>query len=221
MTIRHTNNLIRVLIVDDHPIVREGLAMLFQQKADLEVCGDADSLEAALQRIHQLKPDIAIVDISLKNSNGLDLIKQIKHMYPDLPVLVLSVHDESLYAERALRAGARGYIMKEELTDNVVQAIHHIMSGKLYLSHRMSETLLDKLVAKPKDERSPIESFSDRELMVFQLLGKGHSTKEIADILFVSPKTIQSYKSRIKEKLNIESSSALLQLAFQWNSEQE
>jgi len=215
------NSRIKVLVVDDHPIIRQGLSLLFSQKNDMEVCGEADNVETALEQIAALEPDIAIVDISLKDSNGLELIKQIKMQNKKLPVLVLSVHDESIYAERALRAGARGYIMKEELTDNVVIAIRQIMSGKLYLSSLMSEKMLDKLVQpSPGISESPVEKLSDRELEVFQLFGSGMSTKEIADKIHVSPKTVQSYRVRIKEKMNIEKTSELLKYAIQWVSKE-
>ncbi len=212
---------IKVLVVDDHPIIRQGLALLFSQKNDMKVCGEADSVETALEQIAVLEPDIAIVDISLKNSNGLELIKQIKSQNKNLPVLVLSVHDESIYAERALRAGARGYIMKEELTDNVVTAIRRIMRGKLYLSSQISEKMLDKLVTPfPDISESPVEKLSDRELEVFRLFGLGMSTQEIADKIHVSPKTVQSYRVRIKEKMNIEKTSDLLKYAIQWVSKE-
>ncbi len=215
------NSKIKVLVVDDHPIIRQGLSLLFSQKNDMEVCGEADNVETALEQITVLKPDIVIVDISLKDSNGLDLIKQIKIKKKNLPVLVLSVHDESIYAERALRAGARGYIMKEELTDNVVIAIRQIISGKLYLSNQMSEKMLDKLVKpSPGISESSVEILSDRELEVFRLFGLGMSTKEIADKIHVSPKTVQSYRVRIKDKMNIEKTSELLKHAIQWASKE-
>ncbi len=213
---------IRVLVVDDHPIVRQGLTLLFEQKGGLEVCGEAENDIQALEAIASMKPDIAIVDISLKESNGLELIKIIKDRYANLPVLVLSVHDESIYAERALRAGARGYIMKEELTEKVVDAIHRIMDDMVYLSDKMSARLLDKFVSRGTEgDASPVDCLSDRELEVFQLLGNGYRTQEIAEKMHVSPKTIQSYRARIKDKLNLESSSELLQHAFQWLHDQK
>ncbi|MFB3785774.1 MAG: response regulator [bacterium] len=207
----------RVLVVDDHPIIREGLALLFRQKMNLEMCGEAEDAEQTLAAIASRRPDIAIVDISLKNSNGLDLIRLLKERYPSLPVLVLSVHDESIYAERALRAGARGYIMKEELTDKVVVAIRHVLSGKIYLSPRMSEKLLTRYVGgQTPGRQSPMERLSDRELAVYQMIGQGLGTRDIAERMHISPKTVQSYRSRIKDKLQLGSSSDLLQHAVQW-----
>ncbi|RJP32294.1 MAG: DNA-binding response regulator [Candidatus Omnitrophota bacterium] len=211
---------INVLVVDDHPIVRQGLLLLFNQRDDMNVCGEAEDARQAMQAIAAFKPDIAIIDITLKDSNGLELIKQIKERYANLPLLVLSVHDESLYAERALRAGARGYIMKEELTNKVVDAVRLIVQGKIYLSAAMSEKMLNKLVRGDDNTASPLDRLSDRELEVFQLIGHGHQTHDIAETMHLSPKTVQSYRARIKEKLNLESSSELLQHAFQWVHEE-
>lgn len=207
----------RVLVVDDHPIVREGLALLFRQKKDLEICGEAEDAGQTLAAIAARPPDIAIIDITLKNSNGLDLIRLLKERYPSLPVLVLSVHDESIYAERALRAGARGYIMKEELTEKVVEAIHCVLNGKIYLSPRMSEKLLIRFVGSPlPDRESPVERLSDRELAVYQMIGQGLGTRDIAERMHISPKTVQSYRARIKDKLQLGNSSDLLQHAVLW-----
>ncbi|MBN2326133.1 MAG: response regulator transcription factor [Candidatus Omnitrophica bacterium] len=210
-----SSELIRVLVVDDHPIVRQGLTLLFAQQENIQVCAEAEDADQALEQIESARPDLAIIDISLKTSNGLDLIKLIRERYDLLPVLVLSVHDESLYAERALRAGARGYIMKEELTDNVIAAVQQIMQGKIYLSPTMSEKMLDRLSdhASQSDE-SLVQLLSDRELEVFRMIGEGQNTKEIAEKMNVSIKTIQSYRARIKEKLNLSSSSDLLKIAL-------
>lgn len=209
---------IKILIVDDHPIIRQGLSLFLNQKDDFEICGEAENEERAMNVIDQQKPNFVITDITLKDSNGLDLIKKIQQKYANLPVLVLSVHDESVYAERALRAGAKGYIMKEELTEKVVEAIWHILSGKIYLSEKMSERMLQKFIGKnlSTENHSPLEILSDRELKVFELIGSGRSTHEIAITLHISPKTVQSYRARIKEKLGLESSSDLLQHAFMW-----
>lgn len=204
-----------VLVVDDHPIVREGLRLLFAQKENIQVCGEAEDADQALEQIELAKPDLAIIDITLKTSNGLDLIKVIRERYELLPILVLSVHDESLYAERALRAGARGYIMKEELTDHVIAAVQLIMQGKIYLSPTMSEKMLDRLSGHvPQTDESLVQLLSDREFEVFRMIGEGHNTKEIAEKMKVSIKTIQSYRSRIKEKLHLSSSSELLKVAL-------
>ncbi len=210
-----------VFVVDDHPIVRQGLTLLFNQTADMKVCGEAEDANQALQQIACCRPDVAIIDITLKDSNGLDLIKDLKLRYSYLPILVLSVHDESIYSERALHAGARGYIMKEELTDQVVEAVRQIANGKIYLSAKMSERMLDKLASGSGSiEESPISRLSDRELAVFQLIGQGLKTHEIAEQLHLSPKTVQSYRSRLKDKLNLESSSELLQYAFHYAQEE-
>ena len=207
----------KIVIVDDHPIVREGLADLINKEDDLVVCGEAEDGHSAMEVISELEPDIAIVDISLQDTSGLELIKDIKVQYPSLPVLTLSMHEESLYAERALRAGAKGYIMKREATANVVMAIRKVLSGQVYLSERMATKLVDKLVGgKAEVSTSPIERLTDRELEVFSLLGQGNGTRQISERLHLSVKTIETYRSRIKEKLNLKSGPELLQHAFQW-----
>jgi DNA-binding NarL/FixJ family response regulator len=207
----------KIVIVDDHPIVREGLADLINKEDDLVVCGEAEDGHRAMEVISELEPDIAIVDISLQDTSGLELIKDIKVQYPSLPVLTLSMHEESLYAERALRAGAKGYIMKREATANVVIAIRKVLSGQVYLSERMATKLVDKLVgSKPEENSSGIERLTDRELEVFSLLGEGKGTRQISEGLHLSVKTIETYRSRIKEKLNLKSGPELLQHAFQW-----
>ncbi len=207
----------KIVIVDDHPIVREGLADLINKEDDLVVCGEAEDGHRAMEVISELEPDIAIVDISLQDTSGLELIKDIKVQYPSLPVLTLSMHEESLYAERALRAGAKGYIMKREATANVVMAIRKVLSGQVYLSERMATKLVDKLVgSKPEECSSWIERLTDRELEVFSLLGEGNGTRQISERLHLSVKTIETYRSRIKEKLNLKSGPELLQHAFQW-----
>src|SRR5271155_2361983 len=171
----------RVLIVDDHPLVREWLANLINQQSDLEICGEADNAPKALQMIGAVHPEIAIVDISMEGGSGIELIKNIKASHPNVMVIVLSMHDEALYAERALRAGARGYIMKKEATKGVLQAIRCVLGGKLYLSDKMAMMMAEKFVdGRPKTESSVVEILSDRELEVFQLLGRGYSTRRIA-----------------------------------------
>jgi DNA-binding NarL/FixJ family response regulator len=207
----------KVLIVDDHPIVREGLADLVNKEKDLVVCGQAEDGYQAMEAIRELEPDIAIVDISLKDTSGLELMKDIKTQYSGLPVLALSMHEESLYAERALRAGAKGYVMKREATKNVVMAIRKVLSGQIYLSERMSTKLVGKLVGgKAEVSGSPIDRLTDRELEVFSLLGEGNGTRQISERLHLSVKTIETYRSRIKNKLGLASASELLQHAFQW-----
>ncbi len=212
----------KIIIVDDHPIVREGLADLINKERDLVVCGQAEDAPGAMKAIKTLKPDMVTVDISLKETSGLELIKDIKAQYPGLPVLALSMYKESLYAERALHAGAKGYITKQEATKKVVMAIRKVLSGKLYLSDVMSEKLLHKLVGGEADVGGfGIERLTDRELEVFTLLGQGKGTRQISEQLHVSVKTVETYRSRIKEKLRLTSASELLQHAFQWVSSRD
>jgi DNA-binding NarL/FixJ family response regulator len=212
----------KVLLVDDHPLVREWLATLINQQADLQVCGETESAPAALQMMGQVNPEIAIVDISMERGSGLELIKDIKANYPNVMVIVLSMHDEALYAERALRAGARGYIMKREATKNILQAIRSVRGGKLYVSDKMAMMLAEKFVeGQPAKQISLIEKLSDRELEVFQLLGRGYSTRRIGEELHVSFKTVQAFCARIKEKLGLASATELLLEAVRWNDSQQ
>lgn len=207
----------RILIVDDHPIVRQGLVQMLGHEPDMEACGEAESAAEALKAIAAAAPDAAIVDLSLKDSSGLELLKDIRVRYPRLPVLVLSVYDESMYAERALRAGARGYMMKEEAAEKVVTAIRRILAGQIYLSEAMASRLLHVLVdGRPAAGLSPAERLSDRELEVFQLIGQGFGNTEIARRLHLSPKTVETYRGHIKEKLNLSGATELLQHAIQW-----
>ncbi|MBA7692108.1 Oxygen regulatory protein NreC [subsurface metagenome] len=181
------------------------------------VCGQAEDAPQAMKAIKTLKPHIVIVDISLKETNGVELIKDIKVQYPSLLVLALSMHDEFLYAERCLRAGAKGYIMKQQATEKVVTAIRKVLNGQVYLSDKMAAKMMCKLVGgKPEIGASPIEHLSDRELEVFLLLGQGHGTRQIAGKLHLSIKTIETYRAHIKEKLNLASAAELLQYAIQW-----
>jgi len=208
---------IKILLVDDHPLVREGLVNLIGQQADLQICGEAGNEPHALEIIRSVHPDVAIVDISLENGSGIELIKSIKGMFPAVTVLVLSMHDESLYAERALRAGARGYVMKREATKKVIQAIRCVAAGQLYVSDKITAQLAEKFVeGRPAATVSPIEQLSNRELEVFQLLGLGHNTRQIADHLHVGFKTVQSYCARIKEKLKLANATELLREAIRW-----
>ena len=210
-------NKTRILIVDDHPIVRQGLAELINHENDLTVCGQAEDAPQAMKDIRTLKPDMAIVDISLKETSGIELIKDIKVQYPILPVLTLSMHDESLYAERALRAGARGYIMKQQATEKVIVAIHKVVSGQVYVSDIMAAKMVRKLVTGSSDVGvSPLDRLSDRELQVFLLIGQGHGTRQISEQLHLSVKTIETYRSHIKEKLNVIGAAKLLQYAIRW-----
>ncbi len=205
----------KVLLVDDHPLVREWLATLINQQSDLVVCGEAENAPKALQMLGGVGPEIAIVDISMEGGSGIELIKNIKLSWPDVRVIVLSMHDEGLYAERALRAGARGYIMKREATQNILQAIRSVLGGKLHLSNRMAVLLAEKFVeGRPGPAAPAIETLSDRELEVFHLLGRGYSTRQIADDLHVSFKTVQAFCARIKKKLHLANATELLQAAL-------
>lgn len=211
------NRKARVFLVDDHPLVREHLTALIQREADLEVCGEAADAPTALELISRQSPDLVILDISLKQSNGLELIKDLKQRWPKLPVLVLSMHDEMLYAERSLRAGALGYITKEEATVNVLSAVRKVLGGEVYLSERMAGRVMKRMVSGAKDELgSPLEVLTDRELEVFQMLGRGMGTRQIAEELRLGIKTVESYRARIKEKLQLQDGNQLLQHAIQW-----
>jgi len=209
----------KILIVDDHPIVRRGLAELINREENLMVCGQAEDAYDAMEAIKTLKPDLVIVDISLKEKSGIEVIKDIKSRYPTLTVLILSMHDESLYAERALRAGAKGYIMKQEATEKVITAIRKVLSGQVYVSNRMAARMVGKFVGGGPDVgASEIDRLSDRELEVFCLIGQGHGTREIAEKLHLSVKTIETYRAHIKEKLNLTSAAELLRYAIRWVS---
>ena len=208
----------RIFLVDDHPLVREWLTNLIHQQSDLTVCGESESAPEALQAIAARRPEVAVVDLSLKDSSGIELIKDLKLRCPDVAVLVLSMHEESHYAERALRAGAKGYLMKRETTRTVIEAIRRILEGKLYISARVAEAVTARLVeGKSPMDASPVTQLSDRELEVFDLLGQGLGTREIAERLRVSLKTIQAYCARMKEKLQLTSATQLLREAIRWN----
>ncbi len=205
-----------VFIVDDHPLLRQGLALLIDREADLTVCGEAEEAQAALMAIGEKKPDILIVDISLNGPDGLDLLKNLRMLYPDLPVLILSMHDESIYAERALRARANGYIMKQEATEKVLVAVRRILDGEIYLSDRMANKLLHQYVSGASaDAHSQLSTLSDRELEVFRLIGEGRGTRQIAEKLHLSIKTVETYQAHIKDKLSLRSGRELVQHAIQ------
>jgi DNA-binding NarL/FixJ family response regulator len=212
----------KIFLVDDHPLVREWLTNLVNEQPDLAVCGEAESGPQALQAIEQVKPDVAIVDIALRDSSGIELIKDLKQTCPNVVVLVLSMHEESHYAERALRAGARGYIMKRETTKKVIAAIRQVLSGQLYVSETTAAAMAAQFVAgKSLDAASPAQQLSDRELEVFEMLGQGRGTRQIAETLRVSVKTVQAYCARIKEKLNLASATELLREAVRWRERRE
>jgi len=207
----------RIFLVDDHPLVREWLTNLIQQQPDLTVCGETESAPTALSAVAAEKPDLVIADINLKNSSGIELIKSLKGTHPEIPILVLSMYDESLYAERVFRAGARGYVNKRETAQKVVGAIRRVLDGKLYVSEKAAEILAAKAVRGPAASRSAIESLSDRELEVFDKLGQGIGTRQIAEDFRVSVKTVQEYCARIKEKLHLASATELLREAVRWH----
>ena len=207
----------KVFVVDDHPIVRQGLAQMINREEDLMVCGEAEDASTVLQAIASVKPDILIVDISLNGPDGLELLKNIRTRYPSLPVLILSMHDESIYAERALRAGANGYIMKHEAAEKVLGAVRQILNRETYVSDRVASKILQRYISgSDSPKSSPLSELSDRELEVFRLIGMGHSTRMIAEELHLSVKTVESYQAHIKDKLSLKNGRELVQHAIQW-----
>ena len=223
---RDANNLSapkrRVLIVDDHPLMRQGLAQLVNQQPDLTVCGEAEDVPEALQKTTDLKPDVVIVDLSLKGSDGIELIRNLHSRNAQLPLLVLSMHDEALYAERALKAGAWGYIMKQEATNQVLSGLRRVLSGEIHVSQRVSAKIVQGMVGMlGVSERSPVERLSDREFEVFRKIGSGATTKEIAAELRLSVKTIETHCAHIKKKLCLHSQRELVQHAIQWVMQNE
>jgi DNA-binding NarL/FixJ family response regulator len=207
---------ISVLIVDDHPIVRQGFTQLINQEPDLLVCGEAENPTTAMELIDRLNPDIVLVDISLKEGNGIELVKTIRKHDPLVLMLVVSMHEESIYAERALRAGAKGYIMKHEATEKMLAAMRCVLGGKIYISDKVNDKILNKVADNADKDLSPVDTLSDRELDVFRLLGQGQNTKQIAKKLFLSVKTVETYRANIKEKLHLENANSLVHFATQW-----
>ncbi len=211
------NRKTKILIVDDHPIMRRGLTELIDLEKDLVVCGEAESVQTALELIKLHQPHVALVDLSLKNESGLELIKDIKARFPKVLMLVLSMHDEAFYAERVLRAGAKGYIMKQQATDQVLVAIRRILGGEVYLSDAISSKILRNFTGEKNEKTgSPVDQLSDRELEVFRMIGTGLGTRQIADRLSRSVKTVETYREHIKLKLDLKDSSELVQNAIQW-----
>ena len=207
----------RILLVDDHPMTREGLAANFYRQSDLIVCGEASSPAEAISVLPKLKPDLLLTDMTMPGRSGVEFIKDVHAMMPDLPILVLSMHDEMLHAERALRAGARGYLMKDAGAAKVLEVIRLVLSGQSYVSPQVAARLLDAVTGRrPRGSTSPIEKLSDREFEVFRLLGSGKSTKEIAKALSLSPKTVDVHRGRIKEKLHLKDATSLLHHAVRW-----
>ena len=210
----------RILIVDDHPLVRSGFAQLIGDCPDLEVCGEAGDMAEALAQIETTRPDLAIIDLSLAGGSGLDLIERIKSQDKDILMLVASMHDETLYAERVLAAGARGYINKQEAQDSIIRAIRQVLAGRVYLSQQMTDRLLSGMVDVTGEKRD-IDSLSNRELQVFELIGQGVSTSRIAEQLNLSTKTIETHQAHIKKKLGLSSAHQLTQRAIRWVMEQD
>lgn len=213
----------RLLIVDDHPVMRQGLTQLLNQEPDLHVCSQASTAAQGLEAARRLQPDLAVVDISLKGASGLDLIKDLRSFLPKLPVLVLSMHDENIYAERALRAGARGFIMKGEATETIVTAIRRILAGHIHVSEAMSAHLVHKLVSGAAADNnthrgsgSMVDKLSDRELQVLGLIGRGKGTRAIAGELHISVKTVETYRAHLKGKLHLKNAPELVRFAVEW-----
>ena len=212
----------KVLIVDDHELLRMAVTQLIEHEPDLSVCGEAEDAKGALKAIEELQPDIAIVDISLKNSHGIELVKDIKTRWPNFLVLVLSMHDESFYAERILRAGAKGYVTKAEVSTMVIEGLRKILDGGIYISQAVSSKMLSKLVGdKENNSVFPIDSLSDREFEVFELIGQGLPSRKIAKQLHVSIKTIDAHREHIKKKLGLANATDLLMYAVQWSQFEE
>lgn len=208
----------RVVIVDDHPLVRERLIELIARESDLEVCGEAEDRNEALEIIAAKLPALAIIDLTLKSSLGIELIKDLKIRHPEVKILVVSMQDELIHAERTIRAGANGYITKQQASRHVMEAIRQVLAGKVYLSESATSHLLTRSLRKPSSDatESSINQLADRELQVFEMVGRGHSTRQIADSLMLDVKTIETYRARIKEKLILKDASELLQRAIAW-----
>jgi len=207
----------RIVIVDDHPLFRKGLEQLIDSDGTLAVCGEAGNAAEAMEMIRNLTPDLAIVDLSLPGANGIELIKNIRAEFSTLPILVVSMHDESLYALRALRAGAEGYVMKHEAMVNVIQAIHEVLNGRPYLSPAMAAQVITKFAHREAEgEADAVERLSDRELEILELIGKGSEVREIAKLLHLSPKTVETHRAHIKEKLQLRNAREVSRFALQW-----
>ena len=205
----------KIFIVDDHPMMREGLRGILIREADLTICGEAENARKALEQLAAATPDLVLLDITMPGKSGLELVKDLRALYPDLKLLTISMHEESLYAERVLRAGARGYITKHQPPDELIKAIRQVLAGQIYVSREMSETLLQRFTGAPQKSSSPLEKLTDREFEVFQLLGEGKACKEIAQRLNLSEKTISVHNSNIRQKLKLQSTAQLIRFAVQ------
>lgn len=211
----------RIYIVDDHPLVRQGLSQIVASEADMEICGEAEDSPAAIRGVGEANPDAIIVDISLKGANGLELIKNLKAIHEDIPILVFSMHDETIYAQRALRAGAKAYVMKKESPSKVIDAIRKIIQGEIYVSPSVADQVLHQIVSGPGNvSTSPVDRLTDRELEVVQLIGRGLSSREVAESLHLSVKTIESHRAHVKEKLSLRNATELVQFSVQWVDQQ-
>ena|ERR1700733_6203093 len=212
-------NNFRILVIDDHPLVRESLKKIIQRETDLSVCGEAEDRDEAMKLASQTKPHLAVMDLTLKNSHGLELIKDFCNHHPEIQILVLSMHDETLHAERVIRAGARGYISKQESPAKILQAMRHILSGEIYWSEKAAAHVASK-IARPvhADNKFSMDLLSDREIQVFELIGSGKNSRQIAATLGIDPSTVETYRARIKEKLNLKNAVELLQFAICWSN---
>lgn len=218
---RNGKRIVRILLVDDHPLVRERLAEIINRETDLHVCGEAEDRHDALELVKARRPSLVIVDLTLKNSDGIELIKDIHSECPSLRMLVVSMHDESLHAERVIRAGAMGYITKQEATRNILLAIRRILAGNIYLNERIATHIIARLTAPAAPVAlTPAEVLTDREFQVFELTGRGRNTRDIADELRVSSKTVETYRTRIRRKLNLQEGSSLLRCAIAWTHDE-
>ena len=209
----------RIMVVDDHPIVRSGLTQLINRESDLTVCGEASSSSEALNAVDDFNPDLLLLDISIKGDNGIEVTKALRESHPDLPVLILSMHDEKLYAERALGAGARGYVMKQEAPGTVLTAIRKVLEGTIYVSDSMTSRIIRDMMLTGMDKgkyRSGVKKLSDRELEIYELIGSGMTTRAIADKLNVSVKTVETHRDNIKSKLNIDTNTELIRRSMLW-----
>jgi DNA-binding NarL/FixJ family response regulator len=214
------NKTTKILLVDDHPVVRDGFAELINREPDLLVCAAAEDRSGAIRAVEESSPQLVVIDLTLKNSSGMELIKDIHARWPELLLLVVSMHNETLYAERVLRAGARGYITKQQATRDILQAIRRVLAGGIYLNETTGAAILARLAAKPQIKEDTISDLlTDRELQVFELTGQGFNTREISTQLRIDMKTVETYRLRIREKLNLDSSSELLKLAIRWKQE--
>jgi DNA-binding NarL/FixJ family response regulator len=212
---------IRIYTVDDHPLVRHGLSQIIANEADMEICGESEDAQGAMKGVGESSPDAIIVDISLKGNNGLELIKNLKAIHEEIPILVFSMHDETIYAQRALRAGAKAYVMKKESPDKIVDAIRKIIKGEIYVSPSVADQVLHQMINGPKHaSTSPVDRLTDRELEVVQLIGRGLSSREIAESLNLSVKTIESHRAHVKEKLSLRNATELVQFSVQWVDQQ-